>query len=341
MRKLERYLGIVLLVLLTGMVCSCGKEEVSNPETSEKATVTLYINESRSETVETAESEANEGIKTLRVIVVDQEGRVEFNFKQDYRNEANPLIQKNITFMGMTTGEKEFYVVANEESIGWDGSTLTVGNKLEEGDLLTKVLENVSTYFPKARRDIGTDGLPITGYLETTIEEGKKEQTIKINAYHAVAKISMSFINNITNNILIDKLLLGQFIADKTFLFGQNDDVVPVGTAYEAHVFESQGAGATIYPGSYESVEHNKNLLEFYVCETAADPSTYTVAMESTASGISVDEPKQFLSTPDIKRNNWIQVVATINSSSVETKITLNWQVQPWHKEEIDVPSFD
>lgn len=341
MRKLERYLGIVLLVLLTGMVCSCGKEEVSNPETSEKATVTLYINESRSETVGTAESEANEGIKTLRVIVVDQEGRVEFNFKQDYRNEGNPLTQKKITFIGMTTGAKKFYVVANEESIGWDGGRLTVGEQPEEGDLLTKVLENVSKYFPKARRDIGTDGLPITGYLETTIEEGKKEQTIKINAYHAVAKISMSFINNITNNILIDKLLLGQFIADKTFLFGQNDDVVPEGTVYGDHVFARQGAGATIFPGSYESVEHNKNLLEFYVCETAANPSTYTVAMESTASGISVDEPKQFLSTPDIKRNNWIQVVATINRNSVATSIKLTWEVKDWNEEKIDVPSFD
>lgn len=341
MRKLERYLGIVLLVLLTGMVCSCGKEEVSNPETSEKATVTLYINESRSETVETAESEANEGIKTLRVIVVDQEGRVEFNFKQDYRSERNPLTQKKITFIGMTTGAKKFYVVANEESIGWDGSRLTVGEQPEEGDLLTKVLENVSEYFPKARRDIGTNGLPITGYLETTIEEGKKEQTIKINAYHAVAKISMSFINNITNNILIDKLLLGQFIADKTFLFGQNDDVVPEGTVYGDHVFERQGAGATIFPGSYESVEHNKNLLEFYVCETAADPATYTVAMESTASGISINEPKQFLSTLDIKRNNWIQVVATINRNSVATSIKLTWEVKDWNEEKIDVPSFD
>lgn len=339
MKNIRRYLGLTLLILAAIAMSSCIKEKLSDTTASGTATVTLRVNESRADL--TSPAEDNEGIKTLRVIVVNKTtGLVEFNFKQDYRNEANPLIQKNITFMGMTTGEKEFYVVANEESIGWDGSTLTVGNKLEEGDLLTKVLENVSDYFPKARRDIGTDGLPITGYLKTTIEEGIKEQTITIDIYHAVAKISMSFINNTTNNILIDKLLLGQFIADKTFLFGQKD-VVPVGTAYGTHVFERQGEGATIYPGSYESVEHNKNLLEFYVCETAADPSTYTVAMESTASGISVDEPKQFLSTLDIKRNNWIQVVATINRNSVATSIILTWEVKDWNDEKIDVPSFD
>lgn len=77
------------------------------------------------------------------------------------------------------------------------------------------------------------------------------------------------------------------------------------------------------------------------MCETAADPQTYTVAMESTASGISINEPKQFLSTSDIQRNNWIQVIATINRSSVGVTISFEWEVQPWGTEEIDVPSFD
>lgn len=338
MKKLRQYIGIITLLLVAGLMGSCVKENFSETNKSETATVTLRVNESRA--VDTADPEDNEGIKTLRVIVVDKSTNlVEFNFKQDYRDEANPLTQKTITFMGMTIGEKDFYVVANEESIGWDGSTLTVGEN-PESDFLKKVLENVGNYFPKARRDIGTDGLPITGYLNTTIQEGVKEQTITINAYHAVAKISMSFINNTSSNILIDKLLLGQFIADKTFLFGQNG-TVPNGTVYDTHSFERQGEGATIYPGDYKSVEHNKHLLEFYVCETAADPQTYTVAMESTASGISINEPKQFLSTSDIQRNNWIQVIATINRSSVGVTISFEWEVQPWGTEEIDVPSFD
>lgn len=336
MKKLRQYIVIITLLLVAGVMGSCVKENFSETNKSETATVTLRVNESRA--VDTADPEDNEGIKTLRVIVVDKSTNlVEFNFKQDYRDEV--LTQKTITFMGMTTGEKDFYVVANEESIGWNGSTLTVGEN-PESEFLTKVLENVSDYFPKARRDIGTYGLPITGYLNTTIQEGVKEQTITINAYHAVAKISMSFINNTSSNILIDKLLLGQFIADKTFLFGQNG-TVPNGTVYDTHSFERQGEGATIYPGDYESVEHNKHLLEFYVCETAADPQTYTVAMESTASGISINEPKQFLSTSDIQRNNWIQVIATINRSSVGVTISFEWEVQPWGTEEIDVPSFD
>lgn len=334
MKNIRRYLGLSLLIFAVVAMSSCIKENLSETNKSESATVTLRVNESRSDL--TSPAEDNEGIKTLRVIVVDKSTNlVEFNFKQDYRDETNPLTQKTITFMGMTTGEKDFYVVANEESIGWDGSTLTVGENPGSG-FLTKVLENVRNYFPKARRDIGTDGLPITGYLNTTIQEGVKEQTITINAYHAVAKISMSFINNTGSNILIDKLLLGQFIADKTFLFGQNG-TVPDGTVYDTHSFERQGEGATIYPG----VEHNKHLLEFYVCETAADPQTYTVAMESTASGISINEPKQFLSTSDIQRNNWIQVIATINRSSVGVIISFEWEVQPWGTEEIDVPSFD
>lgn len=238
MKNIRRYLGLTLLMFAVVAMSSCIKENLSETNKSESATVTLRVNESRSDL--TSPAEDNEDIKTLRVIVVDKSTNlVEFNFKQDYRDETNPLTQKTITFMGMTTGEKDFYVVANEESIGWDGSTLTVGENPESG-FLTKVLENVRNYFPKARRDIGTDGLPITGYLNTTIQEGVKEQTITINAYHAVAKISMSFINNTSSNILIDKLLLGQFIADKTFLFGQKG-TVPDGTVYDTHFLKGKG----------------------------------------------------------------------------------------------------
>jgi len=173
MKNIRQYLGLTLLMFAVMAMSSCIKENLSETNKSETATVTLRVNESRSDL--TSPAEDNEGIKTLRVIVVDKKTNlIEFNFKQDYRNEANPLTEKTITFMGMTTGEKDFYVVANEESIGWDGSTLTVGEEPESG-FLTKVLENVRNYFPKARRDIGTDGLPITGYLNTTIEEDIKD----------------------------------------------------------------------------------------------------------------------------------------------------------------------
>lgn len=336
MRKLERYLGIVLLVLLTGMVCSCGKEEVSNPETSEKATVTLYINESRSETVETAESEANEGIKTLRVIVVDQEGRVEFNFKQDYRNEGNPLTQKKITFIGMTTGAKKFYVVANEESIGLTEDNYPQVGDIPTGDLLETVVHDAERKsFPKLKEEIEDNGLPITGYKSVSISGN---DDIEIDTYHAVAKISLSFINNTGSDISIGGFTLGSFLENGTSLFKEGGVLTD-----QDNVTSSSGTkkvNKVIKAGSCNDIPDNKDLLVFYVYETDEEPDNYKIALTSDASNVSIGTLKQFLTQKSILRNNWIQVVATINLNAKEIYIDFNFSVRKWDEKEIDVPSF-
>lgn len=335
MRKLERYLGIVLLVLLTGMVCSCGKEEAANPVTPEKATVTLYINESRSETVETAESEANEGIKTLRVIVVDQEGRVEFNFKQDYRNEEDPLTQKKITFIGMTTGKKEFYVVANEESIGLtEGFYPQIGNKMPDNFLETVVRDAERKSFPKLKEEIEDNGLPITGYKSESISGN---DDIEIDTYHAVAKISFSFINNTGNDISISGFSLGNFLENGTSLFKEG------GILTDQDVISSFGTkviNKVIKTGSYKDISDNKDLLVFYVYETDAEPDNYKIGFTSQASNVSIGESKQFLTQKSILRNNWIQVVATVNLNAKEILIDFDFMVRQWENLQINVPSF-
>jgi len=121
MKKFRKYLSVILLMFLTGVMSSCIKDKLPVEADLEKtATVTLRINEPFSSEPlgrSTSPALSDEGIKTLRVIVANANNQVEFNYKHDFSSEANPLIKKTVTFLGMTTGKKKIYVVANEESI--------------------------------------------------------------------------------------------------------------------------------------------------------------------------------------------------------------------------------
>lgn len=334
MKNVRRYLGLTLLMFAVMVTSSCIKENLSETNKSETATVTLRVNESRSET--TADPGGHEGIKTLRVIVVDKSTNlIEFNFKQDYRDEVNLLTEKTITFMGMTPGEKDFYVVANEESVGRsEGDYPKVGEKLESEEFLKTIVEDASrTSFPKLYEEIQNDGLLITGYKSANIVGDEK---IDINIYHAVAKISLSFINNTGMEIPITGFSLGNFLANKTPLFKEGELLSDID--YSSSV--KQIIEKTIKTGSYEDVSDNENLLVFYVYETNADPSNYTIALNSISPNVSIGESNQFLDTRDILRNNWIQVIATINLNATEITIDFDFEVRKWDAMDIDVPSF-
>ena len=335
MKNIRRYLGLSLLIFAVVAMSSCIKENLSETNKSESATVTLRVNESRSDL--TSPAEDNEGIKTLRVIVVDKSTNlVEFNFKQDYRNETNPLTQKTITFMGMTTGEKDFYVVANEESIGLtEESYPIVGGKFEEGFLSYIVKDATRESFPKLKSEIEEKGLPITGYKKVSVSGNAN---IDIDIYYAVAKISLSFINNTGSDISIGGFTLGSFLENGTSLFKEGgvltdqDDVTSSSGTKEVN--------KVIKAGSYNDIPDNKDLLVFYVYETDEEPDNYKIALTSEASNVSIGTLKQFLTEKSILRNNWIQVVATINLNAKEINIDFNFNVRKWDKKEIDVPSF-
>lgn len=337
MKKFRKYLSVILLMFLTGVMSSCIKDKLPVEADLEKtATVTLRINEPFSSEPlgrSTSPALSDEGIKTLRVIVANANNQVEFNYKHDFSSEANPLIKKTVTFLGMTTGMKKFYVVANEESIGFtDDNYPQVGADISPSFLNTIVNDDNRSFFPKLKEEISTNGLPITGYLEQKIEG---DADITISTYHAVAKISLSFINNTGMEIPITGFSLGNFLANKTSLFKEGG--LLSGIEYSS---VDKKIIKMIKSGSYENVPENKNLLVFYVYETQAIPSNYTIALTSNSPNVSIGESNQFLDTRDILRNNWIQVIATINLNATEITIDFDFEVRKWDTMDIDVPSF-
>lgn len=338
MKTLKRYLDIALLVLTAGVMGSCVKDSLPGSDSqcatdSEgTATVTLHINDSRSGG--TSPVEAGEGIKTLRVIVLDAQNKVEFNYKQSFGNETDPQTEKTVTFLGMTTGAKKFYVVANEESLDLTDDDYPA---TDPDNLLNKVITDAGrSHFPKLKGGDITS-LPITGYKEETITADTKNITIE--TYHAVAKIVFKVKNTSSEYITLTGFRLGQFFADRTYLFpsatGQLENV-SYGTFGRDNVRGTFTAGAaeaeyfTCY--LYETPEDKK--ADFKVTLFTDNPD-----LDLPEATINLNEATDYV----VKRNTVINIVATISKeTSVKVyDIELKWQVSSWNPETSDVPSFN
>ena len=329
MKNIRRYLGLALLLFLVGIISSCFKDDLSKADSEGTATVTLHINDSRSG--ETSTVEAGEGIKTLRVIVLDAENKVEFNYKQSFGNETDPQIEKTVTFLGMTTGIKKFYVVANEESLGLmeDGYPAKGTPVNNPDDLLNKVITDTGrSHFPKLKGEITS--LPVTGYKEVQITADTKNITIE--TFHAVAKIVFKVKNTSSEDITLTGFSLGEFFADQTYLF-------PSATGQLTGVNYAPFVGTvnrTFTAGAAEA-----EYFTCYLYETPEDRKSYfTVKL---LSDLGLEEKAVTISDYVVKRNTVINIVATISkeTSVIVPNIDLEWQVSPWNSVTNNVPSFN
>lgn len=340
MKTLKQYLGITLLVLTAGITGSCVKDSLPETDGSTDsegtATVTLHINDSRSG--DTSPVEAGEGIKTLRVIVLDAENKVEFNYKQSFGNETDPQTEKTVTFLGMTTGAKKFYVVANEESLDLTDDDYPAKGTMviNPNDLLNKVITDTErSHFPKLKGEVTS--LPVTGYKEETITADKN---ITIETYHAVAKIVFKVENTSSSEeITLTGFRLGQFFADRTYLFpsatGRLENV-SYGT------FDRNNVRGTFTAGAAEA-----EYFTCYLYETPKDKKadfkvtlfTDNPDLDLPEATINLNEATDYV----VKRNTVINIVATISKeTAVEVPdIELQWQVDDWNPVTNDVPSFN
>lgn len=338
MKNLRKYLGLILFLFLAGIMNSCMKDDLSKADSEDTATVTLHINDSRSGG--TSPVEAGEGIKTLRVIVLDADNKVEFNYKQSFGNETDPLTEKTVTFLGMTTGAKKFYVVANEESLGlmedgYPAKGTTVNNP---DDLLKRVITDAGrSYFPKLKLKNETASLPITGYIEVDITTEK--ENITIETYHAVAKIVFKVKNTSSEEITLTGFRLGEFFADRTYLFPSVTGRL-TGVNYAPFVGT---VNRTFTAGAAEA-----EYFTCYLYETPEDKkSDFKVTLFTNNQDLDLPEATINLNEATdyvVKRNTVINIVATISKEATVTtpvNVTLNWQVSPWNPETNDVPSFN
>lgn len=333
MKKTNRYISLLLALVFAAGLSSCIKEDYADSTKNDKATVSLVF-DTRAPGVDgqTVQAGPNEGIKTLRVIIVDSESStVNVNKLYDYSAEAGPVEVKTLTIMNLPVGQKDFYVIANEGSVEMNGINLDTWqekgtfNESDKNELLQAV---IASRFPKTDAEIAEFGLPIAGWQSENIT-GTEDQVIEIPITRAVAKMELTLTNNTGAPFQLDQVAMGSFFPNMTYLFPGK--ALPEGVAYADHTFETN---ATLAEDATET-------FCFYFYESYAGADAYTIQLnngsEYGATPILVEpEEEGGQATPltSVERNTCVRVKGTIESKAW----TLLANVLPWQHEEV---SFD
>ena len=368
MRKLERYLGIVLLVLLTGMVCSCGKEEVSNPETSEKVNLNLQLlGISRTTNQGT---EFDNLIKTLRILITDVEGNILVN------GMLENLTSNTVRIMGVPRTQIRIYAFANEASMGRNLDTASLladidqndyihtgppeipgkgDGKLEPAEILARAWDDTqNTYFPLTVSDAVRKGLglPMTGHLgvadNTTYHDGgepidlngdQTEYSIEIYLVRSVVKVVVNLTNNTGSEINLSQIGFGRFFADKVYYYshendGQETGPMPFDTALDFKIFD-------VSEILESKTDVSKEVLVYYMYPSATDNNTeyyrYSIALDGTGN-FPKSAYKEFYKTEGARtvlwRNSIMEINGTINPGSISVTSTISVEIEDWQKKE-------
>lgn len=331
MKKTNRYISLLLALVFAAGLSSCIKEDYADSTKNDKATVSLVF-DTRAPGVDgqTVQAGPNEGIKTLRVIIVDSESStVNVNKLYDYSAEAGPVETKTLTIMNLPVGQKDFYVIANEGSVGMNDIDLNAWQEkgtFDDSDKNELLQAVISSGFPKT--EITELGLPIAGVKSENIT-GTEDQVIEIPITRAVAKMELTLTNNTGASFQLDKVAMGSFFPNMTYLFPGN--ALPESVTYAAHTFETN---ATLEEGATET-------FCFYFYESNAGENAYTIQLndgsEYGATPILVEpeeEGEQATPLTSVERNTCVRVKGTIESKAW----TLLANVLPWQHEEV---SFD
>lgn len=208
--NLLKYTGAMLL-LLACCLTSCIKEDYA---VADKASVTLTFTTRANGTTD-SNLEAGEGMKHLRVLVVDQAtSEIRFNYEREFQQNE---ISATVTFGDLYAGHTyDFYAIANEESFGGDFSGTPDLEQLE-ATLLDEV--------PGTLIDASAGKhLPAAAKRSLTIA-GNENQQLEIEMQRVVAKARVNFINQTGAEQQITDIRLVKVGAANTYLFPTSYDM--------------------------------------------------------------------------------------------------------------------
>lgn len=313
--KKHRYLAAACLLLLSLLAVSCISDDYP---VRDKATVKMtFTTRAISNPTTTAGGlEDNEHMRTLRVIVARQNGEILYNLKYDI---AENETSKTITFSEMTVnadGEAfDFYAIANEEGVGYDGSweNVTVadlkGMNLPEG-FLTNANASKNTMIPQ------------TAHRQITVAPqaggGIQSETMKLD--FAVAKVRLTINNTSSGDQYVNDIKLSGVNMTSTPFFAEdhlsteNQGVLSLGK-----MTIPAGESATVYAYFFEN--------------TAGD-----YALTATWNGTQTLNIKDDAGLTEISRGTELDINITLNAT---TTPTFNIEVVPWTEVEVDVPPFE
>ena len=357
MKNLRKYLGLILFLFLAGIMSSCVKS-LDTAASSETVTLNLQL-AGLSRVTTDAESDFENAINTLRILITDETGGVLANSLLENVTSDSP-----IRILGIPRSKIRVYAFANEESMGRnfdtesllkdiDENTSNIGNgngKLEPDEILARAWDsdNQTTFFPLILEDAIENGLglPMTGRygvkesdeyhdegnpLDLTKEE-ITETNITIHLVRCVAKIVVNLTNNTSSSIDLNSVMFGRFFPNKVYYYRhtENDVQTPNNTELTYHNFEKV---------SSLNVGKNANVLTYYLYPSSTDNSNdyyrFSIALNTTNLSAINGQYKEFFKTEDtsktiLGRNTILTVNGTINPSSFTVSSKLNVKIEDW-----------
>lgn len=313
MKKLGRYLGAIGLLLLIGVATSCIKDDIATTETG-TANITVNIS-SRSGEVDNDNSEvlANEDIKTIRLILV-QNGKVVSNSKHSFTvPDGQKLLEQGIRIVGVNKAATDFYAVVNEANVNKNfESDFKVGTTFD-GPAFSQVQLIAYSSFNSA------NGLPMVGSKSVADIEIKDNAAISIDVTRAVARIDLTINNKTGADLGVSKVSFGKFFPTNGFLLAQSDASV----TYTAKTFDESN-----------TIENAKSdVFTYYLYESCSDEEgVYKVGLNESPEFPLTQIYDAVSKAPikEIKRNTILKINAIANASGWE----LQCEVAPWDVEE-------
>lgn len=317
MKKLTKKYSVQLaglLLLLALLPVSCIKDDYAPKE---KATVTMtFTTRAISNPVADAGGlEANEHMRTLRVIVARTSGEILYNLKYDI---AEDETSKTITFSEMTVkadGEAfDFYAIANEEGVSYDGDW----DNVRITDLQSRSLQ--SGFLTDANDASTNTRIPQTAYKQITVKPldggGIQSETMKLD--FAVAKVRLTVTNTSPGNQEVKGIELSGINMTSTPLFASETlSGLRNGTLELGDMAIPANESATVYAYFFENTGGEYTL-------TATWNGDQTLYIKPTVT--------------EISRGTELDINITLNAT---TTPEFNIEVVPWTEVEVDVPSFE
>lgn len=342
MKQILHTISYIAACLLAAAVASCTEDSSPLPQggtTSIRLNIPMLEANTR---IDVPTTDLETEIKTLRVIISNSDNAyINQEFTAEEVKAGNLVIDK------VPVGEVQMYVIANEASLGKNYSDYNVWKEdvIEvPGHTHPKVLvkDTERAYFPKrgSTAEFPTNGLPMSWEnLALTIDPPASDgtpQEVKVELMRAVAKLNIIMTNTLSNDIVINQMGFGPFFSDRLYLFREDALSVPEGTRYE----EKNYKNVSITVGK----EGGSAQLTLYVYPSAAavegQANPYTIGFHTQAGFTYSKLPflRNGLPLNGIARNTQVNIYATLSS---EANITVEFEVQEWKTETINVPPFN
>lgn len=341
MKQILHTIRYIAACLLAVAATSCTDDSSPLPQ---GGTTTIRLNipmlEANTRVVPTNEQETE--IKTLRVIISNSDN---VYINQEFT--AEEVKAGNLTIDNVPVGEVQMYVIANEAALGkdysdynnWKQDVIDVPGHTHRKVL---VMDTNREHFPKrgSTAEFPTNGLPMSWEnLALTIDPPVSDgtpQEVEVELMRAVAKLNIIMTNTLSSDIVIDQMGFGPFFSDRLYLFREDALSVPEGTEYVKKDYDK--VSITV-PGEGGSAQ-----LALYVYPSAAavegQANPYTIGFHTQAGFTYNKLPflRNGLPLNGIARNTQVNIYATLSS---QANITVEFEVQEWKTETINVPPFN